>query len=267
MTGVGEAERRELVRQRVQLSGSASVAELSREFGVSAVTMRRDLDELQRRGVLTRIHGGAVRTETNDEGSFSYRLHDSVDAKRDIAARAARLVHNGDSVCLDSSTTSHYLAGEILRLRDLFIITNSLPTANLFLDNSSATVYLTGGVIRRPSRATITASAHPGLHSMVDLGFFGLNGLSIENGPLEVSLEEAESKRQLALLCRRAYLLADAAKFSSVGLHPWMPASRVSGIFTDVDVEELAPWRAAGVRIDTAEPARHRKQVVPSSQS
>lgn len=255
-----EAERRELVRQRVQASGSASVAELAAEFGVSTVTMRRDLDDLQRRGVLTRTHGGAVRTEVNDEGSFFYRLSDEVDAKREIAARAARLVHKGDSVCLDSSSTSHYLAQEIVELRDLFIVTNSLPTATLFLEHSSATVYLTGGVIRRSSRAAITASVHPGLHSMVDIGFFGLNGLSIDDGPLEISLEEAESKRQLAKLCRRTYLLADATKFTSLGLHPWMPAERVSGIFTDVDTPALAPWREAGVRIDTTEPAHGGKQ-------
>lgn len=262
MTGVTEAERRELVRQRVQAAGSVSVAELAVEYGVSTVTMRRDLDELQRRGVLTRTHGGAVRTEVNDEGSFFYRLTDGVDAKREIAARAARLVHKGDSVCLDSSSTSHYLAQEILEQRDLFIVTNSLPTANLFLEHSSATVYLTGGVVRRSSRATITASVHPGLHSMVDLGFFGLNGLSVQDGPLEISLEEAESKRQLAMLCRRAYLLADATKFSSLGLHPWMPAERVAGIFTDIDDPALAPWRAAGVRIETVEPLRSTSQTV-----
>lgn len=264
-----EASRRESVHGRVKARGAASVRDLAGEFGVSAVTMRRDLAELERRGLLQRVHGGAIRTASHDEGSFSYRLTDAVEAKQDIARRAARLVHNRDAICLDSSSTAYYLATELLQLRGLFVVTNSIPTATLFLEQSNATIYLTGGVLRRASRATITVSVHAGFTGTVDKGFFGLNGISAETGLSEISLEEAESKRELATFCRHIYVLVDAAKFGAFGLHSWLPPDRITGLFTDAETSAaaLAPWRKTGTRVDTGRPTRGGIEVMPPSEA
>lgn len=253
MAGLDEAARREAIHRSLERLGRASVSDLARQFGVSSVTIRKDLSALERRGVLTRIHGGATRTSLKDEGSFPYRLLDAAEAKRDIARRAARLVHSGNTIALDSSTTAHYLAQELLELRDLVVVTYSIPTASLFLDGSSATVFLVGGQLRRSSRATAVALPVAGFDSEADLGFFGAHSLHVATGLGEVSMEESQSKSALATLCRRSYALVDATKFQAVSYHHWLPANRITGIITDPETPErfIREWHAAGVSVDT----------------
>ncbi|GAA4900942.1 aga operon transcriptional regulator AgaR [Tessaracoccus lubricantis] len=247
-----EAERRESIHRALERLGRATVADLAREFGVSTVTIRKDLDALERRGLLTRIHGGATRTTLKDEGSFPFRLMDAAEHKRDIARRAARLVHSGDTIALDSSSTCHYLARELLELRDLTVITYSLATASLLLDGSSATVFLLGGQLRRSSRAT-TLIHVDGVNDRIDMGFFGAHGASYEEGLAEISMEEADSKRALTPRCNRLYALVDSSKFGATSYHVWLPAQRVTGLITDGEAPaaQVERWRDLGVYVDT----------------
>lgn len=172
VTKLDEAGRREAIHRWLERLGRASVSDLATQFGVSSVTIRKDLSELELRGLLTRVHGGATRTSLKDEGSFPFRLQDQAEQKRDIARRAARLVHSGDRIALDSSTTAHHLAHELLELRDLFVLTYSIPTATLFLDSSSAFVFLLGGPMRRSSRACAVTPMSSCFGGQVDLFFF-----------------------------------------------------------------------------------------------
>lgn len=251
MARLDEAERREAIHRALERQGRASVAELAREFGVSTVTVRKDLDALELRGLLTRVHGGATRTALKDEGSFPFRLRAAADQKRDIARRAARLVHSGDTIALDSSSSCHYLAQELLELRDLRVVTYSLATASLLLDRSSAAVFLLGGQLRRLSRATTVASLD-GFPGPVYMGFFGTHGLSTNEGLAEISLEEAQAKRALASICSRTYALVDSSKFDATSYHVWRPAARVTGLITDgaAPATHVQRWRDLGVDID-----------------
>jgi len=250
-----EAERREAINRSLERVGRASVAGLAREFGVSEVTIRKDLSELERRGVLTRVHGGATRTSLKDEGSFASRLLNAVESKRDIAHRAARLVHSGDTIILDSSSSAHFLAQELLELRDLVVVTYSIPTASLFLDRSAASVYLIGGPLRRSSRATSVSLPVRGAPKSVGLGFFGAHSASVTRGLGEMSAEEAQSKAALAALCPRIYALVDESKFADASFHYWLPPDKVTGVITAEGApdESIRRWRSVGVTVDTGE--------------
>jgi len=248
-----EASRQEMIQRAVEDQGQVLVRGLASQFGVSMVTIRKDLSDLERRGVLRRVHGGAVRTDIHDEGSFAYRLGQASGAKGDIAHRAARLVRDGDTVCLDGSTTCYFLAQEILDRRELVVVTNSLATATLLLDHSSATIYLAGGILRRSSRATlISSSSRAALSGVVSKGFFSCHAITPDAGMSEVSLDEAESKRALVANCVQVYALVDSSKFTGLTFQRWLAPDRLSGLLTDEGAteEQLAPWREMGIPID-----------------
>ena len=260
MSRLDEETRREAIYRALQRQGEARGSDLARQFGVSAVTIRKDLSALERRGVLIRVHGGARRTATRDEGSFSFRLADAAPQKRDIARRAVRLVHAGDTIALDSSSSAHHLAEALIHLRDLVVVTNALPAASLLLDRSDATVVLIGGPLRRSSRATMAGLDDICFDRRVDIGFFGAHSVSAEQGAGEISADEARSKQALVKLCDRIVLLADASKMHGDSPHHWCQPTGVRRLVTDAGIppDEVDRWRALGVTVDIPQPPSSR---------
>src|SRR5690606_35902948 len=121
--------REELILAELDSAGRVTVNDLANRFGVSPVTVRKDLDLLEQRSLLRRVRGGAVAASARDEGAVETRLRADAPAKQAIAAAAASLVEDGDVIALDSSTTSNYLARELLSRTGLMVVTTSLPTA------------------------------------------------------------------------------------------------------------------------------------------
>ena len=135
--------------------GSVQVAEFARELSVSEVTIRKDLDALARRQLLRRTRGGAVASDRGGEGAFADRLQRAAAAKQAIAAAAAELVSDGDVVALDTSSTAHHLALELVRRHGLVVITSSLPTATVLMERSDARIIMPGGTVRRESSGLV----------------------------------------------------------------------------------------------------------------
>lgn len=234
-------------------AGHVSVNELSARFGVSAVTIRKDLQALERQSLLQRVRGGARSHAPNEEGSFTDRLGRGVAAKKAIARHAASLVSNGDVIALDSSTSAYFLALELLNRRDLVVITNSLRSAMLLTEESDATVVLLGGTVRRTASSTVgdPLDVLSG-RGRITTAFLGLTSLSPERGLMELSIAEAESKRVLAGPARNVVGLFDSSKLDGFGLHPFATADRVTRLITDTgfDDAEAARWRALDVIVD-----------------
>ena len=155
MASLDEYEREQAVLAQLKSTGQVSVAELAATFAVSTVTIRKDLEALERRSLLRRVRGGAVSVGASDEGAFEMRLRHLKEAKRAIARTVAPLVRDGDVIAIDSSTTTFYLAQELLGRRDLVIVTNGLRHAMLFMENSSARVLMPGGVLRRSAGSLV----------------------------------------------------------------------------------------------------------------
>lgn len=263
------AERYDFVRRETILDvlsdvGSVTVNELSDRFGVSPVTVRKDLDSLEERKLLRRVRGGAVPlAQAQDEGAFDIRLRTDSPAKQAIARHAAREVIDGDTILLDSSTTSYFLGQEITDRRGLTVVTNGLRCASLLMDHSDATVIMPGGILRRSSSSMVgpLTDVFDG-RGRVRIGFFGVAGLSPSRGLLEVSVEECEAKKAFVRGCERVIALFPSAKAHGFGLHAFVAPADVEEICTDdaIDDTTVGEWEAMGVsvtRVPLASPSVH----------
>ena len=231
-----------------------SVGELAGSIGVSAVTMRKDLDRLARSAVIERVRGGA-RLRTAEEGPLAERLGHRVGAKRAIARRAAELIDADAVIAIDSSSTGYYLALELAGRADLTIVTNSLRVASQLAERSGPAIVVLGGTVRRTSHSTVGFPAEllQG-YGTIDLAFLGVSALSPEQGLLERSFSEAETKRAIASAADRVVGLFDSSKAAGFGQHSVVPASAVDRLITDDGFSEsnAAPWQALGVTVDRA---------------
>ena len=258
--------REEVILNELTSNGRVRVNDLAARFGVSAVTIRKDLDSLEQRSLLRRVRGGAVLNPIGDEGAFSERLRQEAGAKREIGRRAAALVHDGDVVAIDSSTTAYYLALELLGRRDLMVITYGMRSATLFMDHSNATVVMPGGVLRRASGSMVGAFSNVLMgRGRIAAGFFGVATLSTQLGLLEMSSEEAATKRSLISACNAVYGLFTSAKIGAFGLHAFAEPGQLTGLFTDERTPEnfVAEWAAAGVPVTRVEEPAHSLSSKP----
>lgn len=266
MPSLDEFSREQVILATLRTSGRVAVAELAERFGVSSVTVRKDLDALERRSLLRRVRGGAVGLGASDEGSFEARFTDSRDRKQAIARAAAASVRDGDVIAIDSSTTAYYLAQEIVDRRGLLVVTNGLRLAMLLMEQSTARVLVLGGVLRR-SAGSLVGPIGDVLESRgrVGKGFFGLVGLSAAHGLMDVSAEEARTKQVMAAACDEVHGLFDSTKIDGFGLHSFAPADRVTGLWTDDEARPafVTEWRDRDVAVHTA-PFRHRTADVVS---
>ena len=254
MASVDEFAREQGILLELKATGHVSVQELSERFGVSAVTIRKDLSTLESRSLVRRVRGGAVIVGASDEGAFEMRLRYSQENKAAIARAAARLVRDGDVIALDSSTSSFHLAQELLGRRNLVVITNGLRHALLFMEHSSAVVLMPGGVLRRSSASVVgpIGDVLAG-RGRISAGFFGVVGISTTLGLLDVSAEEAQTKRFLAAACDRVYALFDSSKLDGFGFHSFAPPDEITGMYTDsaASPEVIAEWNTLSVPITT----------------
>lgn len=237
----------------LEAHGAVSVVDLARELGVSEVTIRKDLDGLERRSLLRRTRGGALPPERGDEGAFADRMRRASDAKRAIARRAAELVEDGDVIALDTSTTAHVLAQELLSRQGLVVITQSLPTATLLAERSSFRVIMPGGTLRRESAGFVgqIGDALAG-RGRIRRAFVGAVGLSPERGLLELATDEAVSKQALVAASDEVHAVFDASKTTAFGMHAFARPEQVTSIITDASASDefTSEWVAIGVRVD-----------------
>ncbi len=247
-TVLAEIRRREIA-DMLQGVGAVTVAEIESRFGVSPMTARRDLDELERRGLLRRTHGGAVSPATSaHEDSFSRRLKASAEAKKRMAEEAVSLLAPGETVFVDSSTTSYFVVRRILeRGAATTILTNSFPVMELVFSEGGPNVELigTGGTLRRLTRSFVgpnavrTVQAH-----FADRLFFSVKGLTSGGMMTDADALEAEVKRAMIAQAGESTLLVDRSKLRVRGLSAIASVSGVSSVlahgFTKAEADVLS---------------------------
>src|SRR5215213_2515280 len=251
MPGSTERDRQHEVMRLLEEAGRVSVPDLAERFGVSLVTVRKDLERLERRRLLRRVRGGAAPAP--DEGAFEIRLHLHTAEKVAVAREAARMVRDGDAIAVDGSTTCFYLIKELLKLnrRGLVVVTNGLPAAEA-LAESDATVVMPGGTLRRSSWALVgDMGATLAGRGRLTYGFFGLRALSPELGLLDLSPEETAVKRRLVSISSSVYGLFDSSKVGRFALHPFVETAGITGLITDEGTsdEEVLAWKDVGVPV------------------
>jgi DeoR/GlpR family transcriptional regulator of sugar metabolism len=243
------AQRRTRILEEVARAGSVRVSDLTVALGVSEMTVRRDLDRLGREGLLQKVHGGAtaVRQRSSAEAGFRASTLRRPEAKEAIARAAVRLVEQGQTVALGAGTTTWALAHQLVHVEDLTVITNSVHIADVL--RGSCDVVILGGV-RTPSDALVGPVADQTLRGLhVDVAFLGCHGFS-PAGLTAPNLAEAETNRGIVRAAGRLVVLADSAKWDTVGLMAYAALSELDVLVTDdglpQDVREAV---AAQVRV------------------
>lgn len=236
MTDAYREERLRGIIEVLRAEGRVSVRDLSREFRVSPVTVRSDLAALQDRGLVVRTHGGGIATEpvAGPEEAFAIRAREQVAEKSRIGTAAAGLVHDGDVIALDASTSALQVARHIRTRRELTVVTNSLRVALELLAAPSVTVILPGGTLRRES---ISLQGDVGREVFqrynVQTALLGARGLSVDEGLTDVSTGEVEIKRLMVESAKEVVGLVDHTKWGRVALATFASLDQVTRIITD----------------------------------
>lgn len=228
-------ERRQAILHLLDTMGNVTVAELGARFEVSEMTIRRDLDELERQGLLRRVHGGAVRGRGRSyEPAFLIRYGLRQAEKERIAAAAADLIQNGDSIALDVGTTTLEVAKRLKGKRDLTVITPSLRIANQLAEMQDLRLILPGGLLRPGELSLVGALAEETFRQFyVDKLFMGIGGIDLEAGLTEFNLEDALVKKAMLRAAKEIIVVADASKFGVVTFSVVAPLQVVNRIVTD----------------------------------
>ena len=253
--------RQERIAKVVTEFGFVRVRELSDRFGVSEVTLRSDLDTLERRGVLRRVHGGAMAGgETRVERSFEEAANALSTEKASIGRAAVSLLSSGESVIIDVGTTTTAMARALVAevaLVDITVITNSLTIA-LEVERGSPrlNVIVTGGTLR-PKQHSLVNPLGSAFFEQLRVGtlFLGCNGIDPAHGVTNINLPEAEMKRAMVASAQRIVVLADSSKIGASALANVCPIDLVDVLVTDsaASVELCNELQARGVQVVIAE--------------
>jgi DeoR/GlpR family transcriptional regulator of sugar metabolism len=236
--------RRDQELQLVESRGQVSVEELARHFAVSDDTIRRDLQNLERRRLLLRTHGGAVSIAllAHRETPFLIRAKANADAKGRIGRAAARLISDGETLLLNAGSTTFAFAASLGSHRNLTIVTNNVAMLSVLPAEAIQNVYLLGGEYRRNLGSTVGAVEFSSGSISVDTAVLGVTGITATDGLSATFLEEAPMVARMITCARRTIVVADASKFGFNAFAQIAPLSAVDILVTDASPPtELGP--------------------------
>jgi DeoR/GlpR family transcriptional regulator of sugar metabolism len=247
--------------EMVMEKGSIAIPEICERFDVSEMTARRDLNQLDRQGLLRRVHGGAIASLARSyEPPFSTRATKNTPAKITIGLKAAELVYDGDSIALDVGTTTLEIVGGLQGKRNLTIVTSCLQIANRVVSelslSSDVRLILTGGIVR-PRELSLIGSipekVYRDLH--VDKAFIGIGGVDPTDGLTEYNLEDAQTKQVLIQSAREKIVVADGTKFGITTFVSVASIPSIDTIVTDRSAPEemVSQLRRSGVDVIIAD--------------
>jgi DeoR family fructose operon transcriptional repressor len=252
-------QRRSIILEELASQRTVRIADLGDRFGVSEVSIRRDLERLEQLGLLKRVHGGAVAVRSfNHDGITAARAASRPRDKERIGRAAAQLIRANDRIIFDSGTTTLQVArsipGSLLTSGNLTVITSSLPIVYELDQWNAVHIILLGGVYLHEYQVLVgpqAIEALKGLHA--DTIFLGADGLTFSNGVTTANVLEAEVDRALVRSASRIVVVADSSKIGVMGLVTIMPLGEINTLVTDegAPADFLASLRAQGVEVTT----------------
>jgi DeoR/GlpR family transcriptional regulator of sugar metabolism len=275
-------ERRSKIQELLAHRSSVTIANLVEAFGTSEMTVRRDLDELEARGVCQRIYGGAISLRINEYRTtnsatyppYSLREQSCVREKIAIARRAAALVQPGDTIAIDSGTTAAHLAYALRNTGSITVISNSIGVLAQLYDITSISLISPGGTLSLEGSfaaggdmsfvGPITAANLRGFRP--NKAFIGASGLSAADGISNAGLFQAEIKRVIIETAEEVVLITDHSKFGQVSGFIVSGIQSFHKIITDIEApaNEVEELRARGIDVILVEPAQDAVTLRPA---
>ncbi|MCY4465810.1 MAG: DeoR/GlpR family DNA-binding transcription regulator [Chloroflexi bacterium] len=232
MTG---SERRAVIIQALGARGRVSVSELSQLIRVSDMTIRRDLEALEREGLLRRIHGGAVSvTSLSYEPPYILRKEQNSAAKVRIGRKAASLLNEGETIILDVGSTAVEVARALKGRVNLTVLTSNLRAAAILADEPGIVLLLTGGRARAGERSLVGHLAVRTFNELVfDVFIMGVAGIHPDYGVTDYNMDEAQVKRTAIRASQRRIITADSSKLGKVAFAKLCDLDDIDVIVTD----------------------------------
>lgn len=248
-------ERQKKILEYIKEKPSVSVAELSEIFGVSTVTIRKDLNDLSEKGEVERTHGGAMSlNKSSYEEIEAAKEMTNIESKREIARKALRLIKEGSTIILDAGSTAQELAQLLVeeKVKGVTVITYALNIAYTLRHCRDYNVVILGGQFRHGMMTFVGPYTNKMLKELhADICFIGINGYTMEEGLTTPNPYEAEVKRNIILRSKKCVLLADSQKYGKICMAKVGDVDEIDILVTDDALSEVArrELEERGVRI------------------
>lgn len=233
-------QRREKIFELIQEDGSAKVINLAKIFKVTEVTIRQDLEKLEKDGLVIKEHGGAFLKDIKDQvQSFSLGHKENIDKKELIAKKCIEFIENGDSIILDSGSTTTEIAKHLKGFKHLTVITNALNIALMLGAEPGIVLIVTGGEFKPPTLSLTgqkAADSFKGLN--VQKLFLATAGISMKSGLTYPSISDLVVKKAMIEAADTTYLVADSTKIGKSAFASLGALSLIDYIITDNGIEE-----------------------------
>lgn len=250
------SRRQNAILDMVAKNGFVATEAIVSEFNVTPQTIRRDLNELSKHGLLTRFHGGAGMANRAENPPYEDRVQTGVDAKRSIAAKTASLIPNGASLFMSTGTTIEAIAEALLDHDKLHVFTNNLHVAQTLSRNESFQIIVSCGQVRHHDGGITGPSADEFINSFrMDVGIVGISGIDKDGSLLEYESQEVRTARSIIKNSQKCIMVADHYKFGRMAMNRVGHIEDLDLIVTDSDLDDAYAriCDEAGVEVIVAE--------------
>ncbi|GGZ36884.1 DeoR family transcriptional regulator [Echinicola pacifica] len=231
------AQRRSHILDVLEENGQVNVSELSKSLGVSEVTIRNDLANLERNKLLVRAHGGAFKTN-NMALPVTEKKKINLDLKKKIGKKAVSLIEEGDSIILDSGTTTFEISSNLGKFEKLTVISNALDIVNNLASYDNLEVMMPGGFLKEFSMSLVGPMAERNLKQLhCNKLFLGVDGFKPDVGVFTHYMEEAYLNQIMIEIAEEVIVVSDSTKFKKIGLAYIAGFNQVDKVITDSGIE------------------------------
>ncbi len=246
-------ERRTLIIDKLDAEGQLDVISLSKELNVSEVTIRNDLNWLEQKNMLIRARGGALKAErVGAEFTLTEKNKLHYQEKLRIGKAAAGLIESGDTIILDSGTTTLEINNHLSNIESLTVITNALNIANRLVEHEHVNVIVPGGLLRKNSLSLVGTTAEESFKNyFCDKLFLAVDGFNTTHGLSTPNVEEAHLNRIMISIARQVIVVTDSSKFNKRSFAFIAPITAVNTVITDAGIPEENKKRleTAGIKV------------------
>lgn len=228
-------ERRNKILELIRESGSVTVTDLSTRFNVSEETIRRDLQQMEQEQLLNRVYGGAyLGTVVRQETPITLRKETCRKSKEYIAGLCLKMIQNGDTIMMDSSTTAYYIAEKLIDFKNLIVITNSLDIAMTLSGSNDIKVICTGGILNGEALSFTGLSSISCLKEyFADKAFVSCTGIDLKNGLTDSNDLQGQIRKIMLEHVQKRICIADHTKLGKTTLSKIAPISDIDCLVTD----------------------------------